>query len=120
MVYTSIIISQGPPGITITSDASGSWGCGASYESKWFSLEWEDDICNKHITVKELIPNIIAAVVWGHHFRGTQVLSNCDNTAVVITHESLNECCVRCFFPEAHFQFQLSAVHIPGALIIKY
>lgn len=49
---TSVIIPQGPPSITITSDASGSWGCGAWYESKWFSLEWEDVIHDKHITVK--------------------------------------------------------------------
>ena len=119
----SVIISQGSPGITITSDASGSWGCGAWYESKWFSLEWQDDIRDKNITVKELIPIIIAAVSWGHLFRGMQVVSNCDNMAVVslLNHRYSREADLMqllrtLFFLEAHFQFQLSAVHIPGAL----
>ena len=79
----SVFIQHGPPEITITSDASVSWGCGAWYNTKWFHLQWEGQIHSTHISVKELMPIIIAAVIWGPYFHGKRVLSNCDNSAVV-------------------------------------
>ena len=69
--------------LTITSDASGSWGCGAWFGSKWFQLKWEDQVAPKNIAVKELIPVLIAAAIWGKEWKGKQVISQCDNQAVV-------------------------------------
>ena len=80
---SSLFIPQGPPKITIISDASGAWGCGAWYDSRWFQLKWEGHIQSAHITVKELVPIIIASVIWGPHFHGKRVLSNCENSAMV-------------------------------------
>ena len=80
---TAMIIPKVSPEVSITSDASGSWGCGAWCTQDWFQLQWPDSITGKDIALKELIPIIIAAFVWGSRLRGKQVLCNCDNSAVV-------------------------------------
>ncbi len=49
--------------VTITSDASGSWG--AFMEEAWFMLPWSGSIKDMHITVKELASIVIAAAIWG-------------------------------------------------------
>ena len=46
------------PTIVLTSDALGSWGCGAFWGTSWFQLAWSDTACTMetNITTKELIP----------------------------------------------------------------
>ena len=66
-----------------TSDASGSWGYEAWYNNSWFSLPWTESCTSLHITVKEMTPIIIAAIIWGHDWRDAQVTAFCDNAAVV-------------------------------------
>ena len=61
-----------------------SWGCGAHSGPHWFMLPWTGKLQETHITVKELAPIVIAAIVWGQEWRG-QVLFKCDNMAVVIS-----------------------------------
>ena len=51
------------PGGAVTSDPSGSWGCGAYSGSQWFQLQWNDNLLNKLIAVKEMVPIIIAAAI---------------------------------------------------------
>ena len=67
----------------MTSDASGSWGCGAWHEKDWFQLAWDKRTQELHIAAKELIPIIIGAVVWGKSWKGSRVVAYCDNSAVV-------------------------------------
>ena len=107
--------------VVLTSDASGSRGCGAWCGSTWFQLQWEKQLVSKQIAVKELLPIIIAAAIWGHSWGGQQVICRCDNAAVVAIINSRRSRerdlmqLLRClFFIEAYFQFQLSAVHLPG------
>ena len=50
----------------ISSDASWSWGCGAFSGDKWFLFKWPQTLQASHITVKELVPIVLAAAVWGH------------------------------------------------------
>ena len=57
---TSLLVRTGPPDVMFTSDASGSWGCGAWSQQHWFQLQWDDSIQSKHISVKELVPIVIA------------------------------------------------------------
>ena len=72
------------PSVTVTSDASGSFGCGAfSPPYGWFQVTWPQSWQSTHITVKELVPVVIAAAVWGPLWRGTHVLFRSDNMAVV-------------------------------------
>lgn len=58
---------------TVVSDASGRWGCGAFWAEKWFQLQWHDQLHDTHITVKELIPIVLAAAVWGPQWLGKTV-----------------------------------------------
>ena len=70
-----MITPQGPHKVIIASDASGTWGCGAWYDMLWFQLEWDNEICQKHITVKELIVILTAAFVWSPLLHGKRVTS---------------------------------------------
>ena len=69
---------------TITSDASGSWGCGAFTSSgKWFQFEWPGPRREVHITVKEFLPIVVAFAIWGSKWSGHPVRCLCNNAAVV-------------------------------------
>ena len=105
----------------LTSDASGSWGCGAWHATHWFQLEWAPETRDWNIAAKELLPIVIAAVILGHLWRGRQVVARCDNAAVVAVLNSRYSKdkhmmhLLRCaFFAEAYRNFKLAAVHLPG------
>ncbi len=72
-----------PADIVVTSDATGTWGCGAYCGKEWFMAPWTAMYIHHHITVKELAPIVVSAIVWGSSWRGKTVLSRCDNAAVV-------------------------------------
>ena len=72
------------PSASITSDASGSWGCGAfSSAGDWFQLKWPESWSEVHITVKELLPIIMGVALWGRSWQGRTIRCRCDNMAVV-------------------------------------
>jgi len=55
---------KGPVSGVLTSDASGSWGCGAlSSGGCWFQLQWPEAWADVHITVKELLPVVIGVAI---------------------------------------------------------
>ena len=110
-----------PPENTITSDASGSWGCGSYWSGRWFQLEWVPQWRDKPITQKELLPIVIACAIWGANWRGEAVVARSDNTAAVAVINSRSSRdpelmhLLRClFFFEARHSFRLEAAHIPG------
>ena len=110
---------DGDPPVELASDASGSWGCGAWSRTVWFQLRWDNHAQLFPIAVKELIPTVIAAAVWGEHWKGRTVCCRCDNQAVVaaINSRSCRESHImhmlRClFFIEAHVQCSLHAEYI--------
>ena len=75
---------KGKPQVVLTSDASGSWGCCAYLISgEWFQLELPSSWAGVHITIKELLPIVIGAAVWGRQWKGRSVLCLCDNAAIV-------------------------------------
>ena len=109
------------PAAVLTSDASGNWGCGAYSETNWFMLPWSGLIANYHITMKELIPIVVAGAIWGPLWRNTTVLAQCDNIAVVniVNHgSSKNQDAMhlaRCLpFITAKFDFHIVATHVKG------
>ena len=60
----SMMARVSSPSHTLTSDASGNWGCGAySSEGEWFQLKWPEAWSEVHITVKELLPIVIAVAL---------------------------------------------------------
>ena len=109
------------PDLTLLSDASGHWGCGALLGTQWFQYQWPEGMDKANITRKELIPIILAAAIWGHEWSRKTIVTQCDNLAVV---EVLNRGysrepdimhLMRClFFFSAHFHFRVIAKHIPG------
>ena len=123
---TGLVISPNSATYIVTSDASGSWGCGAWFENDWFSMPWGQNHDTLHITVKEMVPIIIAAITWGHNWKGGKVVALCDNIAVVaaLNNRSCKEKFVMqllrtLFFIEAHFQFKLTSEHISGSSNIQ-
>ena len=71
------------PKIHLFSDASGSFGCGAWWDQSWFQVAWTSDVQEWSITQKELLPIVLAAMLWGKFWRGKAVLVLRDNQAVV-------------------------------------
>lgn len=71
------------PTSEMTSDASGSWGCGAWQGTAWFQIQWDSRSQDLGITCKELIPIVMACETWGARWRGRQVTCHCDNQVVV-------------------------------------
>ena len=71
------------PSATLLSDASGTWSCGALCDEQWFQIRWPESWASVHITVKELLPTIVACCVWGRQWQGKTVRVRCDNAAVV-------------------------------------
>jgi len=69
--------------ITVYSDASGSWGCGVLWQLKWFNLPWSTHLQSCSIAVKELVPVVVAAALYGSQWRGKIVTFVVDSTAVV-------------------------------------
>ena len=113
-------VVRSPPSATVTSDASGSWGCGAfSSSGKWFQLAWSDQWKGYHITVKELLPIVLSMGVWGHEWQGQTVLCRCDNAAVVAILRSgsskdrtVMDLVRSLFFILAHFNIFLMSEHL--------
>ena len=111
------------PELRVISDASGSWSCGAIWQNEWCQLPCDARFKDEDIGVKELIPVVVAAVVWGHNWWGKTVEYMLDNEAVVAVlnsgyarDKSLMHL-LRCsFFMAAALNFWYCGSHIPGRL----
>ena len=79
----SLIVHNNSKEFHVTSDASGSWGCGAWHDKSWFQLGWDRGTEPLHIAAKEMIPLVIASAIWGQGWKGGRVIAHCDNAAVV-------------------------------------
>ena len=53
------------PHMTLHTDASGTWGCGALLYPQWFQLQWPEAWSSVAIMIKELVPIVLACAVWG-------------------------------------------------------
>jgi len=110
------------PGIHVHTDASGTYGCGAVVNNgRWVQAHWPTGWHDIDISVKELVPVVAAAALWGNRWSRQYVCFHCDNIAVVAV---LNKRTakspplahlLRCFsFYSAYYDFHFSAEHIPG------
>ena len=112
----------------IWTDASGSFGCGALWGRRWLQATWSEiyketphEVEDDGITLKEMIPIIIACALWGPHWRQSSVLVHCDNEgAVAVVNSGYSKVekimhLLRClFFIRARFGMEVKAVHVPG------
>ena len=55
------------------SDASGSRGGGAYSDKEWFQFQWPAGLPECHITVKEMVPVVVAATLWGASWQARSV-----------------------------------------------
>ena len=103
----------------LTSDASGSWGCGAWHGDEWFQLQWRADSAHLSIAEKEMIPIILACAAWGSAWGNHQITCFCDNQVMIACLKSRTSkakglmhllwCLV---FIEAHFHCYLIPTYI--------
>jgi len=62
------------PMVTVTSDVSGRWGCGAfASMGKWLQCEWQGVWEETRITAKELLPVVLACAIWGQQWQGQMI-----------------------------------------------
>ena len=59
------------PKIHLFSDVSGSFGCGGWWDQSWLQVAWTSDVQEAQ---KELLPIVLAAMLWGKVWRGKAVL----------------------------------------------
>lgn len=74
--WNGVGMVQDPGGheeVIVTSDASGSWGCGAFVSSgEWFQFQWPEPWSAVNITSKELLPIVMGTALWGNTGRERQ------------------------------------------------
>jgi hypothetical protein len=58
-------------------------GYSAVYGSKWFAGHWPMSWSDKHITVKEIFPIVLALQIWAPVWKNHKIRFICDNMAVV-------------------------------------
>ena len=111
-------------------DASGSFGCGAVWGVEWLQVEWptaymvrDRALREESITLKELVPVVLACAVWGRQWSDCMVVVHCDNEgAVAAINSGYSRVApimhlLRClFFIRARRGVAVKAVHIPGRL----
>ena len=71
------------PDFQVSSDATGSLGFGAIFNSQWFFGVWSASQQPLSIAYKELFPIVVAAHLWGSQWSSQRVEFLCDNKSVV-------------------------------------
>ena len=112
------------PSHHVYSDASGAYGCGAVVGSmEYFQIEWPTGWEGVDISVKEFVPVVVAAALWGGLWQGHHIRFHSDNMAVVsILNMKTSKApqlmqLLRCFsFYCAFYCFHVSCMHVPGAM----
>lgn len=110
------------PSDHLYTDASRSWGCGAWSLPHWLYVPWQDELQGAPI-LKELMPVVLAVVLWGWGWSGCYVMCHSDNSAVVAQVNRLHACdplavhLLHCLaFLQAQADFCMRGVHVPGCL----
>ena len=89
----------------------------------YVQLQWPEQWEEMDISVKELIPVVLVAALWGRFWQGQHICFHSDNMAVAsILHtrtakspQLMHQ--LRCFaFYCAYYHFHTSCVHVPGAM----
>ena len=86
--------------LQLYTDAASTVGFGGYYKFQWFYSIWPMDLpdipdMNLSMAFRELYPIVIAAVLWGHEWKGKKILFMCDNMATVfIVNKGRSKCTV--------------------------
>ena len=112
------------PTTHVYTDASGSFGCsGILMPQHWFQIQWPEAWAGIDISVKELVPIVVAGALCGRAWAARRVFFHCDNMAVVAilrgrsARDPLALHLLRCFYFYASlYKFHHCVEHIPGML----
>ena len=111
------------PNVAIASDASGNLGCAAINGKEWFVQIWPKGVENLNIAIKELVPIVLSAHIWGHTWPRKRIVFKCDNLAVVslLQRGSCKDRHLAFLLRELSMiailgDFTFTAVHIPGVV----
>ena len=120
--FLKVIVAIPAAQITIQTDASGAWGCGAYFFGKWLQLQRSEEWRPIAIMAKELVPIVLCCAVWGKHLAHSSVLFQCDNLGVVAcvkkgtSKEETVMHLLRClWFFTAYYDISISIEHIAGS-----
>ena len=72
------------PEMFVTSDAAGSIGFGAYYNDESFSEKWPAEAASLNIAIKEMIPIVVAANMWGNSWQRKRIAFGSDNMSSFI------------------------------------
>ena len=104
------------PVVELTSDASGSWGCGAWHGGAWFHIRW--DSCSEALSIaeKELLPIVLGCAAWGRAWAGRWVIWSLRQSGggvlPPVTHRGIMHL-LRCLvFIESSLGFVVASVYI--------
>ena len=111
------------PSLHLYTDAAGSIGYGAVFNTHWFHGEWPSHLMHYQITFKELFPIVLAVEIWGSHLRNKCITLHSDNFAVVhiINKQSSKDSDImilvrRFVLACMRFNLLVRGAHIPGVL----
>ena len=89
------------------------WGC--VDQLSWFQLQWPAKSADVDISVKELVPVVFAAAMWGRHWAGKPIRFHCSDDDTV--HEdSKDPTPATLLLINFIVLFHFSAQHVPGIM----
>jgi len=111
------------PDFLAYTDALGVWGCAVVFDSQWLQCQWPLELLDTGIMAKELILILFTCIVWGAQLSQHHINFQCDNASLVMainkgsSKDKLVMHLLQClWFFVAHFDIQVTATHLPGAL----
>ena len=67
----------------VYTDAAGGFGCGAIWGRHWFQYMWPSAFQGQATATQELLPIVMACMIWGPWWANNRVVVHCDNQAAV-------------------------------------
>ena len=78
--WNGVSMRQQPaPAHHVYLDDSGLWKCRTVQFPRWLQLIWLEEWASENIAVKEFVPIVAAAAMWGINWKGCIIQFHCDN-----------------------------------------